>query len=240
MIEPRQHGYFKIHSANIYYRIYGAGEKTLFFLHGNGEDWTCFRKQIEFFAADYKIVTMDSRGHGNSGTSEKSLTIKQIAMDAVSLIGKLHLEDVTLVGFSDGANIVLEMALNTDVSYDRLVLAGANLNPRGVKMRYQLPTIFGHAFFEAGARIWPKLRLKADIIGLMIHEPNIRPERLKKITAKVLVLAGEKDMIKEKHTKRIAASLPNSTLVIIPQANHFIFGKWGDKVNWVMKMFLDA
>ena len=78
MIEPRQHGYFKIHSANIYYRIYGAGEKTLFFLHGNGEDWTCFRKQIEFFAADYKIVTMDSRGHGNSGTSEKSLTIKQI------------------------------------------------------------------------------------------------------------------------------------------------------------------
>ncbi len=28
-------------------------------------------------------------------------------------------------------NIVLEMALNTDVSYDRLVLAGANLNPRG-------------------------------------------------------------------------------------------------------------
>lgn len=107
-------------------------------------------------------------------------------------------------------------------------------------MRYQLPTIFGHAFFEAGARIWPKLRLKADIIGLMIHEPNIRPERLKKITAKVLVLAGEKDMIKEKHTKRIAASLPNSTLVIIPQANHFIFGKWGDKVNRVMKMFLDA
>ena len=33
MIEPRQHGYFKIHNANIYYRIYGTGEKTLFFLH---------------------------------------------------------------------------------------------------------------------------------------------------------------------------------------------------------------
>ncbi len=102
MIEPRQHGYFKIHSANIYYRIYGAGEKTLFsFMEWGRLD--VFQETDRIFAADYKIVTTDSRGHGNSGTSEKSLTIKQIAMDAVSLIGKLHLEDVTLVGFSDGA-----------------------------------------------------------------------------------------------------------------------------------------
>ena len=56
MIEPRQHGYFKIHNANIYYRIYGTGEKTLFFLHGNGEDWTCFKRQIEFFPGSTRLL----------------------------------------------------------------------------------------------------------------------------------------------------------------------------------------
>lgn len=239
MIEPRQHGYFRIHNANIYYRIYGTGERTLFFLHGNGEDWTCFKKQIEFFAGDYKVVTMDSRGHGHSGISEKPLTIKQIAQDAAALIMKLHLEHVTLVGFSDGANIVLEMALNSTFPYERLILGGANLNPKGVKMRYQLPTILSHAFCESAARFYPKLQRKADILGLMTHEPNIRPERLNKITIPALVMAGEHDMIKEKHTKLIAASLPNSTLAIIPRANHFIFDGWADKVNHIMERFLE-
>lgn len=240
MIEPRQHGYFKIHNANIYYRIYGTGERTLFFLHGNGEDWTCFTKQIEFFADEFKVVTMDSRGHGHSGISEKPLTIKQIAQDAAALIMKLHLEHVTLVGFSDGANIVLEMALNSTFPYERLVLAGGNLNPRGVKMRYQLPTILQHAFCEFAARFYPKLHLKADILGLMTHEPNIRPERLRKITIPALVLAGEHDMIKENHTRLIAAALPNSTLSIIPRANHFIFDGWADKVNPIMERFLET
>lgn len=238
MIEPRQHGYFKIHNANIYFRIYGTGEKTLFFLHGNGEDWTCFKKQIEYFAGDFKIVTMDSRGHGHSGTSEKPLTIKQIAQDAAVLIKKLHLENVTLVGFSDGANIVLEMALNSTVTYEKLILGGGNLNPKGVKMRYQLPIILHHLFCETSARFYPKLQLKADISGLMTHEPNILPERLCKITAPVLVMAGEHDMIKDKHTRLIAASLPDSTLAIIPGASHFIFDKWANQTNRAMKTFL--
>lgn len=238
MIEPRQHGYFKIHNANIYYRIYGTGEKTLFFLHGNGEDWTCFKRQIEFFSREYTVVTMDSRGHGHSGVSEKPLTIRQIAQDAALLIKKLQLEHVTLVGFSDGANIVLEMTLNSTIPYEKLILGGANLNPQGVKMRYQIPMILAHAFCEFAARFYPKLQLKADILGLMIHEPNIQPELLKKITAPVLVMAGEYDMIKEKHTKQIAAALPNSRLAIIPNASHFIFDAWATKVNYVMNTFL--
>ena len=237
-MEPIQQGYFKIHSANIYFRIYGTGSRTLFFLHGNGEDWTCFKKQIEYFARDFKVVTMDSRGHGHSGISEKPLTIKQIAQDAATLIRKLQLEQVTLVGFSDGGNIVLEMMLNGGLPVESIVVAGANLFPAGVKFRYQFPTILQHAFYECLAKFNRKLQLKADIIGLMTHEPNIRPEQLRKITVPALVLAGEKDMIKEKHTKLIASSIPNSTLAIIPGASHFIFGKWADKVNHVMKRFL--
>ncbi len=238
MIEPRQHGYFKIHNANIYYRIYGKGEQTLFFLHGNGEDWTCFKKQIEFFAEDFQVVTMDSRGHGHSGISERPLTIRQIAQDAVALIGKLRLEHVVLVGFSDGANIVLEMALNSTLPYEKLVLGGANLNPKGVKMRWQLPTILAHAFCEVAARFFPFLQKKADILGLMTHEPNIQPERLSKITVPVLVMAGEHDMIKTAHTCLIASSLPEGILRIIPGANHFIFDSWADKVNHIMMNFL--
>ena len=64
-MEPRQHGHLDIEDADIYYRLYGKGEKTILFLHGNGEDWTCFSKQIDEFAQEYTVITMDSRGHRN-------------------------------------------------------------------------------------------------------------------------------------------------------------------------------
>lgn len=238
MIEPRQHGYFKIHNASIYFRVYGRGERTLFFLHGNGEDWSVFKKQIEYFANDYQIVTMDSRGQGHSGVSDKPMTIKQMARDAALLIKKLQLERVTLIGFSDGGNIALEIAGNEFVPLEGMVLAGANLNPRGVKFQYQLPVILRHAFCKLFSKFSMKLKKKAEILELMTREPNISVSKLKNISVPVLVLAGEKDVIREKHTRRIAGGLPGSTLAIIPDANHYLFDKWADKVNLLIENFL--
>ena len=240
MLEPRQHGYFNINKADIYYRIYGNGKKSLFFLHGNGEDWSCFKKQIAFFSKDYTVVTMDSRGHGHSGISEKPLTIKQIAQDAAVLIKKLKLAHVTLIGFSDGGNIVLEMALNSSLSFEALIIAGANTNPKGVKFRYQLPVILYHGICELFAVFSVKIRHKADILGLMIHEPNIPARRLRTITAPVLILAGEHDMIKDRHTKFIHTSLSHSSLAIIPKANHFVFDRPANQVNQIIKTFLNT
>ena len=237
-MEPRQQGYFKIHSANIYFRIYGTGSRTLFFCTEMERTGPALRSRLSTFARDFKVVTMDSRGHGHSGISEKP------PYHQTDRPGRSYADPETTAGASHPCgiqrwgNIVLEMMLNGGLPVESIVVAGANLFPAGVKFRYQFPTILQHAFYECLAKFNRKLQLKADIIGLMTHEPNIRPEQLRKITVPALVLAGEKDMIKEKHTKLIASSIPNSTLAIIPGASHFIFGKWADKVNHVMKRFL--
>ena len=240
MIEPRQHGHFKINGASIYYRIYGGGEQTLFFLHGNGEDWTCFQKQITYFAKDYRVVTMDSRGHGKSGVSYYPLTIKQLAKDTAVLITKLQLTNLTLIGFSDGGNIAIEMVVHELVNVERMVIAGANLNPRGIKMRYQLPIILGHRALAVVAKALPKLRVREQILGLMTQQPNIKAVQLQKVAIPTLVIAGEKDMIQTKHTKHIAALLRDSTLVIIPKADHFVFTKQSEQVNNLVKAFVES
>jgi pimeloyl-ACP methyl ester carboxylesterase len=56
---------------------------------------------------------------------------------------------------------------------------------------------------------------------LLLTEPNINPDLLKTIKAPVLVMAGEKDYVKEQHTKLIAEKLPNSQLVIFKMAGHY-------------------
>lgn len=238
MTEPRQHGHLNIENADIYYRVYGKGKKTILMLHGNGEDWTCFTKQIEVFSKNFTVVTMDSRGHGRSGYGRKPLTLKQIARDALQLLSLLKIPSAIVIGFSDGANVAMEMALHSSYSFEKLVLAGGNLSPEGVKMFAQIPCIIGHRMCEILARFWPHIQNKADILGLMVHEPHIAPESLGRITVPTLILAGERDMIRLGHTRLIAHSIPNSKLVIIPKADHFIFGKWADSTNKVIEEFL--
>ena len=50
--------------ARIVCRIFGGGERALLLLHGNGEDHTCFQKQFAAFSERFRVIAMDSRGHG--------------------------------------------------------------------------------------------------------------------------------------------------------------------------------
>ncbi len=71
----------------------------------------------------------------------------------------------------------------------------------------------------------------------MVNEPNVTPEELAGIQAKTLVIAGKRDMIKEEHTRLIAASIPDATLQFI-RGNHFIASKQPEEFNRAVLNFL--
>jgi pimeloyl-ACP methyl ester carboxylesterase len=71
----------------------------------------------------------------------------------------------------------------------------------------------------------------------MVNDPNVEPEELAGIKAKTLVIAGTKDMIKEKHTRLIASNTPNSVLVLL-KGNHFIANKHPEEFNRAVLEFL--
>ena len=64
---------------------------------------------------------------------------------------------------------------------------------------------------------WIKKDTKLE---LMLNEPHITEEMLGGITARTLVLAGSKDLIREKETRRIAAAIPGAELHILPGEGH--------------------
>lgn len=75
------------------------------------------------------------------------------------------------------------------------------------------------------------------MLGLMVNDPNVDPEELKRISAKTLIIAGTKDMILESHTRLIAACIPDSRLAFI-RGGHFIANKNPDEFNRVVLDFL--
>lgn len=166
-------------------------------------------------------------------------TIRQFADDLLGFMDKHQIEKAHILGFSDGANIAMLFAIRYPDRLDRLILNGANLNPSGVKRTIQIPIEIGYKIARKFADKNDSAKQNAEMLGLMVNDPNVMPEELIGISAKTLVIAGTKDMIKEEHTRLIAASIPNSELVFI-RGNHFIASKRPEEFNRVVLQFLQS
>lgn len=208
-------------------------------LHGNGENSAYFRGQTDAFAKHYKVFAIDTRGHGKTPRGTMPFTIRQFADDLLGFMDKHQIEKAHILGFSDGANIAMLFAIRYPDRLDRLILNGANLNPSGVKRTIQIPIEIGYKIARKFADKNDSAKQNAEMLGLMVNDPNVMPEELIGISAKTLVIAGTKDMIKEEHTRLIAASIPNSELVFI-RGNHFIASKRPEEFNRVVLQFLQS
>ena len=71
----------------------------------------------------------------------------------------------------------------------------------------------------------------------MVKDPNIEQEELRNIQSPTLVIAGERDMIREEHTRLIAAEIPGAKLRIIP-GDHFIAAGNPEAFNREVDRFL--
>lgn len=214
----------------------GSG-KPLLLLHGNGESSAYFEKQIPCFSREYRVIAIDTRGHGRSPRGDAPFTIRQFAEDLRDFMDTQGIERAHILGFSDGGNIALTFALAWPRRVDRLVLNGANLNPAGVKRTVQLPIELGYRAASLFASRSASTRRHAELLGLMVNEPDISPQALKELHLPVLVIAGTRDMIRQSHTRLISESLPDGRLVLLP-GDHFIAAKNAGAFNAAVAAFL--
>lgn len=222
----------------LHYQEKGRKEPFIL-LHGNGEDSTYFKHQIEYFSDSYRVIAIDTRGHGKSPRGTKPFTIEQFSHDLYDFMTGLEISNAIILGFSDGANIAMKFALKYPDKVKALILNGGNLNPSGVKRTTQIPIEIGYKIAKRFAPKSPEAKRNAEMLGLMVNEPNIGLRELSKITVPTLVICGSRDMIKESHTKKIAENIPGAELSII-KGNHFIANKRHVAFNKEVEAFLQT
>lgn len=222
--------------AELFYIEKGQGF-PLILLHGNGENSSYFAHQIEEFSSSYHVYAIDTRGHGKSPRGTAPFTIRQFADDLLAFMDCHGIEKAHILGFSDGGNTAMIFAMKYPERVERLILNGANLDPSGVKRSTQLPIEIGYKFASRSANKSEKAKQNAEMLGLMVNDPNVDPDELKSIKARTLVIAGTSDMIREDHTRLIASKIAGSQLAII-KGNHFIANKNAPEFNRVVLEFL--
>lgn len=196
----------KINNYSIFYTSIGNGPPILL-LHGNGEDHHIFNELINILKDHFTVYALDTRGHGQSQRVH-IYHYEDMVEDVRGFILKHTLKQPILCGFSDGGIIGLMLASKYPNMLSKLITCGANTKPSGLKQPLRALMKFQH-FFTRDKKL-----------KLMITEPTITTDDLANIKIPVLVLAGQKDIVRKKDTLKIADSIKNSTLKILPKATH--------------------
>jgi pimeloyl-ACP methyl ester carboxylesterase len=234
--------YAIINGAKIYYEEYGKGE-PMFLIHGNGGDIKSMGNQIDYFKTKYRVIIADNRGQGKSELKTDSLTYDQITSDWEGLSNYLKLDSLNVVGWSDGGIVGLKMGISGKLKIKKIVAMGANLradstavNSWAVKFLINERKMIKSKILEKDtSQNW---NLQKQLIGLLADQPTIPSKDLSKIKSKVLIIASDKDIIKNEHSVEIFENIPKAQLCIIPGETHFVPASNAELFNSLVNKFL--
>lgn len=224
---------------SMYYEIYGKGE-PLILLHGGYGSSEMMGGMIDAFSKKYKVIAVDSRSQGRTTDSdEKELTYAQMALDVNGFMDKLQIKKAKFVGWSDGGDIALELALIHPEKINKAVIMGANFTGEvsgvfiGVDTTWRMnpnDPLFAKTkkelakYFSTYERMAPdKSKIasaKKKATDNAYNNPKITLSQLNSIQVPFLVMAGDQDMFTIEHTITLYKNLPQASLYIVPDATH--------------------
>jgi len=217
--------YADIRGIKIYYEVYGKGEPLLI-IHGNRGSIKHFVYQIPYFAKNYQVIVADNRAQGKTIDNADSLSYEMISDDLNALLDHLKLKNVNVIGWSDGAIEGLLLAIKHPDKVKKLAVTGGNLQPDTTVIDPYVRNLVKAAYIKGTDSLKqmknPTLRMKNryKLMHMLVYEPNITTDDLKKITCPALIIGGDHDVIKPGHTLEIFEHITNAYLWILPNSGH--------------------
>lgn len=224
-----------VNNHRIYYEMVGTG-RPLVLLHGGGNTiHGSFEKQIAELAKTHTIIAPEQIGHGHTPDVDGPLTYGAMADDTAALLEQLEVRDADVVGWSDGGNIALILAVRHPDLVRRVVVSGANFSPEGLPAEDRAHMLDEEEHPPASAKAFDR---KLTHMWLTSPSPDeLSPAVLSRMQNPVLVMAGDHDAILLDHTTALYRALPNARLCILPGTNHGTFVQRPEWVNAIVLSF---
>ncbi|MBO0470507.1 alpha/beta hydrolase [Enterococcus sp. DIV0242_7C1] len=195
-----------VNGTELFYTKSGQGEPMLL-LHGNGEDHHIFDRLSQKLQKKFTVYAIDSRNHGKSAQTEQ-YDYERMADDIIDFIDVSKLEKVNIVGFSDGAILAILMGIKKLSCLNKLALLGANTSPDQLK-----PEIFDHIVEKYE-------ETKDPFFKLMMEQPNIPLQELRKIEVPTLIIAADDDLCEPEIFEQMHQLIEASDLKIMENQDH--------------------
>jgi pimeloyl-ACP methyl ester carboxylesterase len=228
------HGDVEVSGAHIYYARYGHGDAVIL-LHGglgNSDHWA---NQVPALADKFGVIAIDSRGQGRSTRTRGPISYDVMAQDVLAVMDHLKLARASLVGWSDGGEIALKLAIGHPERVAKLFVFGVNYDANGSKPRgsqhAQTFSVYTNKCRADYARMSRTPRQFDDLIDYLLpiwrNPMGFTKDQLRAIQAPTMVADGDHDeVIVLDQVQEMARLIPNARLTIFPDTSHFAL--WQD------------
>jgi pimeloyl-ACP methyl ester carboxylesterase len=242
--QAAQSGYAPVNGIKIWFATFGKGEPVIL-LHGGLANANYWGNQVRALSSQYRVIVMDSRGHGRSTRNDQPYSYDLMASDVIGVMDFLNVPKAAIVGWSDGAIIGLDIALHHPERLTKLFAFAANSDPSGVADIDKSPVF--NAFIARAETEYEKLSptpteyktFLGQIEKMWATQPNWTADDLKKIaTSTWIVDADHDEAIKRDNTEFMAANIPGAGLLLQPEVSHFSFLQDPEQFNTDVLHFL--
>jgi pimeloyl-ACP methyl ester carboxylesterase len=255
-------GYASVNGLNMYYEIHGAGQ-PLVLLHGSLTTIDAsFGKVLPSLAKTRQVIAIEQQGHGHTADVDRPLSIEQMAKDTVKLLRQLKIEKADLFGYSLGAGIALQIAIQHPDLVAKLVVASPSYSNEGLYPEVlvgeemmkpeDLSESIWHKAYERVApdpEHWPALIAKEQQLAREFK--GWSQKDIQTIRAPTLIIIGDSDIVRPEHAVQIfrllgggvpgdLAGLPRSQLAVLPGTTHVTLVERADWLLTMITAFLDA
>lgn len=114
--------YVSVNGATLFYQSVGESHQSVLFSHGYLMNHSMFDGQIQALSQQFRCISYDHRGHGQSEVSKDGYELNNLVDDTIALIEELNLAPVHFVGMSTGGFIGMRIALKRPELLKSLVL----------------------------------------------------------------------------------------------------------------------
>jgi pimeloyl-ACP methyl ester carboxylesterase len=192
---------------------------------------------------EFHVFAYDRTAHGFTGDQPGSLHFDFQTLEAIAYLEDVVKEPVHLIGWSDGGNIALKVAIARPDLVKSIVAIGANYHFSGVMQAFDDPEISedDQAEYNLISPDAPHTLLEKTIRmhAIWESEPTLTLEDISTIQCPVLVLVGDDDVINHSHTIALFEALPLGQLAVIPGTSHIVVKEKPGLMNAVIVQFLE-
>ena len=228
-----QKGYAPVNGVRVYYEIHGSVSDAtpLVLLHGGGSTFeTSFEEVLPALSRGRRVIVYDRQGHGRTADLDRPFSFLQSADDAVELLRQLGVPRADFMGFSNGGQIAIQIALSHPEVVRKLVIESAMASRDGADPEFwkgfdharleDMPAELREEYLRVAPRPGDLTAMFWKSVNQMKSFEGWSPEEIRSIRAPTLVLLGDRDVVRPEHGVALYRLLPHAQLAILPNTDH--------------------
>jgi pimeloyl-ACP methyl ester carboxylesterase len=229
---PVARGYAPVNGLHVYYEVHGpAGGTPLVLLHGGDPAIeTSWGRILPVLARTRRVIAFDQQGHGRTADADRPFTFEGSADDTAALLVHLKIARADLMGFSNGANVAMQVAIRHPELVRRLVFVSGMVKHDGLRPEFwqgmqqatlaDMPPRLAEAYRRTSPHPEQLPSFFRKSVERMLGFRDWPDDAVRSIAAPTLVVIGDGDVVRPEHAAELARLLPHARLAVLPLTDH--------------------